>query len=254
MSGTILSLLPAASVGLLAGLFMAVPLLRRGARGMAAVVLAGMVAGTVALYAHLGAPGRADEPILARQAEALGMDADQTAFMLDRVNALAARLVNDPEDARGWAMLGRAHQQLNRPGQAVRAYREAIAHEAALAPEEALSVRLSLTRLLVMFSGGVVGVEALDNLKVILTRAPDQPQALLLASLALAQNGDFAPALAAAEYAMTVIGDTPARAAFAAHIEALKAQLAKEHGFDPQAPAHPLPALERMGNGFGSGD
>ncbi|MFN0185010.1 MAG: c-type cytochrome biogenesis protein CcmI, partial [Aquabacterium sp.] len=88
--------------------------------------LAGFV-GVVAIagYAWLGTP-QALDPAAATAAAADGGHAVTAEQIEGMVQTLAARLKERPDDAQGWAMLGRSYAVLGRHEQAVPAFKQAM--------------------------------------------------------------------------------------------------------------------------------
>lgn len=89
------------------------PMLASGARA-AGTVAAVVIAGSVALYLHLGTPAALD-PAMLRPPETLAQARAQ----------LQRKLADDPTDAEGWRLLGRAYTAEENPAEAARAYAEA---------------------------------------------------------------------------------------------------------------------------------
>ncbi len=98
---------------------------------MVAAIAVGLPAGALSLYLYLGMPNQPDRP-LAQRAEELKL-AEQARRLDERTKALAARLEERPDDAAGWATLGRLYNTLGRFSESMEAY--ALRH--ALRPEAA---------------------------------------------------------------------------------------------------------------------
>jgi cytochrome c-type biogenesis protein CcmH len=93
-------------------------------RGSLAVVLALAIllpATALVLYRAVGTPAALDPANLV----AATPQGDQAAQMEQAIERLAARLKANPADAEGWALLGRAYQVTQRPGEALDAFRHA---------------------------------------------------------------------------------------------------------------------------------
>ncbi|MBN8728476.1 MAG: hypothetical protein J0H15_12345 [Xanthomonadales bacterium] len=98
------------------------------ARGTLTVVLALALllpATALVLYRAVGTPAALDPA----NRVAAAPQGDQGAQMEQAIKQLAARLKANPADAEGWALLGRAYQVTQRPGEALDAFRHA--HQAA---------------------------------------------------------------------------------------------------------------------------
>jgi cytochrome c-type biogenesis protein CcmH len=92
--------------------------------GVAGFVCAVAVAG----YAWLGTPHALNSELAAAAAPAGGNDHSVTLEQIEAmVGKLEARLKDNPQDAVGWAMLGRSHAVLGRHAQAVPAFKQAVA-------------------------------------------------------------------------------------------------------------------------------
>lgn len=108
------------------------------------------------------------------------------------VARLEARLAQSPDDAEGWAMLGRSYQALNRPADALGAYRRANGLSTARPQPDWLVAEGEL---------GAVADAARDlqRSRALFAQAlqiePGHPRALWYAGLAAAQGGDYGEAL-----------------------------------------------------------
>ncbi len=92
--------------------------------GVAGFVCAVAVAG----YAWLGTPHALNSELATAAAPAGGNDHSVTLEQIEAmVGKLEARLKDNPQDAVGWAMLGRSHAVLGRHAQAVPAFKQAVA-------------------------------------------------------------------------------------------------------------------------------
>src|SRR5436309_3337277 len=88
-------------------------LTRRPIRGTTAIALAASVAaGSIALYLALGSPWLGDEPLVARHDT--GASPHAPGDLAASVDALAARLKEAPNDAKGWLLLARSQATLQR--------------------------------------------------------------------------------------------------------------------------------------------
>lgn len=135
------------------------------------------------LYLELGTPALRDQPLASRERPAPGLD---VAAMVAR---LEERLAREPEDLRGWLMLGRSRIVMGQPGAAVQAYRKALA----LAPNEPEAMG-GLAESLIVGDGGTVSPEALALLNRLDGLVPGEPRVGYYLGLAAAQSGDVAGA------------------------------------------------------------
>jgi cytochrome c-type biogenesis protein CcmH len=129
-----------------------------------------LVMGSLALYAALGAPGRADLPRAARllaaeearaarptqaEAEAAAPDASRepSADLAPLVEQLRAAVPTRPDDVEGWTLLADIEAGLGRYAAAARAQERVLALKG---PEAAVEDRVLLADLLVAAAGGIV--------------------------------------------------------------------------------------------------
>ena len=104
----------------------AVPPPRPQALLLGLVAFVGVVA--AAGYAWLGTPQALSGEVAAAPAAAAGGGHSVTAEQIEAmIEKLAARLKENPQDADGWAMLGRSHAVLGRHAQAAPALKQALA-------------------------------------------------------------------------------------------------------------------------------
>jgi cytochrome c-type biogenesis protein CcmH len=167
-------LIVAGFMAVLAAAAVAVPLLReRQSRmiGAAAAVL--LVAAAAVLYPLWSTwDWRATTPAAAPD-------------VLAMVAKLEGHLREDPQDLKGWLMLGRSYMALERLDDAILAYDhahqlDADNADAALGLGEAMSLR----------AGGNITPAAAELFEQALKLAPDNPKALLYAGFAAASRGD----------------------------------------------------------------
>jgi cytochrome c-type biogenesis protein CcmH len=109
--------------------------------------------------------------------------------VLAMVSKLENHLREDPQDLKGWLMLGRSYLALERMDDAVVAYDRAVKLdaknvEAILGLGEAMSLR----------AGGNITPESAKLFEQALTLEPGAPEALLYGGFAAAARGDFAAA------------------------------------------------------------
>ncbi len=180
---------------------------RRGDRLLGVAVALAVVAGSVALYGHLGAPGAADLPLGERLAAldaqhaarpgqaaaeaATGAEAEETPEGMDAeyralVEQLRTLVAQRPNDAEGNAILARHEAAMGRFRAAHAAQARAIA---AKGGEASADDHAQLAEFLIMAAGGYVSPEAEAALSAALARNPRQPLARYYAGLMFAQAG-----------------------------------------------------------------
>lgn len=106
------------------------------------------------------------------------------------VEGLARRLQQQPEDARGWAMLGRSYLVLGRTEPSIAAYRRALA----LRPDDA-DLMADLADVLASHQQGSLEGEPAALLQQALQIAPEQLKALALSGTRALRSGDPATAI-----------------------------------------------------------
>lgn len=181
----------------------------RAARVAAAVAILAVVgAGSVALYARLGAPGYPDIPLAARIAEAdaraaarIGQEAAEARLAAlprppaatdprhaELVEQLRAVVAGRPDDLRGHELLARNEAMLGNFAAARRAQATVIAlkGDAATAEDHA-----GLAELMILAAGGFVSPEAEAVLNRTLALDPANGTAHYYMGLLFAQNGRF---------------------------------------------------------------
>jgi cytochrome c-type biogenesis protein CcmH len=149
------------------------------------------------------------------------------------VQRLAQRLQAEPNDAEGWAMLGRSHFVLKRYAESAQAYARANALMQPPDPD------------LLVSEGGALGLAADGNLSgrprelfdTALKRSPDHLRALWFAGQAAVQAGDYA--LAQSHWERLLKQELPddLRAEVEAHVQELSAQTGRKATIASGAPS-----------------
>jgi cytochrome c-type biogenesis protein CcmH len=140
------------------------------------------------LYLMVGRPDLPAQPLAGRSNPATA--GAPPANIADAVAKLAEHLKGQPADLEGWTLLARSLAKLDRPAEAVEAWRHALA----LATDDP-DLQGSLADALTTANGGVVPDEARRLFEAILNKRPGDPQASHFLALAQAQGGDFRGAL-----------------------------------------------------------
>ncbi len=183
-----------ALIGLsLAGLAFAAWPLFRGAKSLTPLV-AGVILFTVGLsaglYSYLGSP---DVPSGAGTA----LDADEM------VTALAARLEDNPDDVRGWIMLGRSYQNLQQFDAAIRAFEKALELEQGQNAQTMVALAIALMGQ----RDGEVSDRAVSLFENALALEPNNATALFYSGGAAARRGNTT--LAAERWELLLSLDAP---------------------------------------------
>ncbi len=148
-------------------------------RAVAVVALIGLPLGAGALYVALGSPELPAQP-LAMRAAAPGGDPS-----IDNLVAqVEAHLEKNPEDGRGWEVLGPVYMRLGRFDDAVRARRNVLAFAGATPEREA-----DLGEALTMAANGVVTADAKSAFDRSLGLDPKAVKARFFLGLAAEQDG-----------------------------------------------------------------
>lgn len=147
--------------------------------GLIASVLLGL-----ALYFQLGRVDLLEAPRPA------GETAAGPADLAARIEQLAKRLANDPDDLEGWVLLGRSLQTMGQAERAATAYEFALK----LAPEDADLKAFYAQALAEAHQGSLKG-KPTEIIGEILEREPEHPTGLWLAGLAAAERRDTGKAV-----------------------------------------------------------
>ncbi|MGW8274831.1 tetratricopeptide repeat protein [Xanthomonas axonopodis] len=197
----------------------------RDARGLAASVAVLLLAASAALYWLVGTPGAMTQPT----------NRLPTPRSLDEaIVQLRAALVSNPDQAEGWALLGRSLSSQQKFAEA----RDAFARAVALRPDEAdVLVAAAQARMLADDSGRP-DPEAMRLLEHALAVQPDHQRARWFLGVVQRQAGEPAKASATWEPLLSVV-DTKTRPGLLEQINAAR----QEARLEPiQAPAAPTAA------------
>ncbi len=150
---------------------------RRRAAALAALIL--LPLGAAGLYLRLGSPELANEP----QSERLEAAAEQRSIA-ELVSKVEARLEQNPEDGRGWDVLGPVYMRLGRYDDAVRARKNALRLLGPTAEREA-----DLGEALTGAQNGVVTAEAKEAFDRAVGLDPRDVRSRYFLGLAAEQDG-----------------------------------------------------------------
>jgi len=160
---------------LAAALIIAWPLFRHEQKltlrsAVSIVVVLAIAAG---LYSQIGSPG----------AQAVQSEMSSIEEMVD---SLAARLQQEPNDVRGWKMLGRSYSVLQRYGESATAYERAVALENG-SDGQTLA---DLGEAVLMDNGGAIDPRAEQLFENAVAVSPGNPKALFYSGYAAGERGD----------------------------------------------------------------
>ena len=154
------------------------------------------------LYLFLGTPDADDQLDTAAANPLVGQD--QQADVDTMLAQLKARLVDEPDDVRGWALLGNAYMSIGQYADAVPAYRRLVALE----PGNAERL-VRLADALAMSRNGILAGEPEALIRQALALSPSHPQALWLAGMAAEERGAYAQALDFLKRLLPLVNDQP---------------------------------------------
>ncbi|MGE5515506.1 MAG: c-type cytochrome biogenesis protein CcmI [Bacteroidota bacterium] len=142
------------------------------------------------VYLVLGQPGLPDQPYSSRAGKIAEMQG-QADMIKTMVAQLSARLEKDPNDGKGWAMLGRSLRVMGETDKSEAAYKKAVA----LLPGDT-QVRLEYGAVLLaqVPQGGALPPEFVRLMREVVAVDPKNPDALYFTGLAEAQLGNSAKA------------------------------------------------------------
>lgn len=157
-----------------------------------------------ALYLKLGSPEAFDPD--ARRAAPVAQQQlqEQVPDMQAIISRIEQRLEEQPDDAIGWFMLGRAQLSLGDYAQAETALRRSLELDA-----DNIDVRIRLADTIALTQGRRLDGEPAEILKGVLEDQPDNPQALWLYGMALSQSDEPAEAISVWQRLLPLLGDDP---------------------------------------------
>ena len=154
------------------------------------------------LYIFLGSPSLLEPPGVPATSDVNGQD--QPADVDVMLAQLKARLVDEPNDIRGWTLLGNSLMSTGEYAKAVPAYRRLVA----LQPGNAERL-VRLADALAMSRNGVLTGEPEELIQQALMLSPGHPQGLWLAGIAAEQRGAYADALVIFNRLLPLVSDQP---------------------------------------------
>lgn len=144
---------------------------------------------TLAVYMSIGSPTQQGAPVEQRRADALEHPDQADLGLL--IEQLSERLREDPDSIEGWILLARSYRQMDRIGEAVSAYRRALA----IGVEDP-AVFAEFGDTLIAANGGTVPPEAIEVFRAVLSADREEPRARFYLGLASAQAGNTTDAIA----------------------------------------------------------
>ena len=169
---------------------------------LAVAVSAALPILALGLYIFLGSPNLPEHPGVPATSDVNGQDQPADVDMM--LAQLKARLVDEPNDIRGWTLLGNALMSTGEYAKAVPAYRRLVA----LQPGNAERL-VRLADALAMSRNGVLTGEPEELIQQALMLSPGHPQGLWLAGIAAEQRGAYADALVIFNRLLPLVSDQP---------------------------------------------
>jgi cytochrome c-type biogenesis protein CcmH len=157
------------------------------------IIVLAMPALTFGVYLFLGTPDYPNTPFASRDLsaeKARSQRLKEAAEMAGLIDKLAERLEEDPNNLRGWLLLGRTYLTMEREADAVAALRKAVE----LAPKNP-DVAMELGEALIVSNDNRVGPESRTILNGVLSSDARSPRARYYLALADAQDGNLKNAL-----------------------------------------------------------
>jgi len=150
--------------------------------------------GTIGLYYKLGQPNMPDfayaDRDIAREKEIMEARQSQQQQLEQTTTKLSDALRRNPDNLRGWVLLGQTYSTMGRYDEAIQTY--ARARE--FAPQSDL-IDLNYAEALVLAKNNIIGKEPLAIMKQIVKKDPENARARYYVALAKLQNQDTAGAL-----------------------------------------------------------
>lgn len=193
------------------------------------------------LYTTIGAPGLPGEPLAERMAR------NPSESTVDELVARAEKhLADNPDDARGWEVLGPVYMRQQRFADAATAWRNAIRLAGSNAQRES-----ALGEAIAAAAGGVITGDAHAAFERALAHDPNEPKARFLLASGLAQEGRIAEAAEAWRALKAVLPagsgwHEPVDRAIAEAGERLGAPAAKRPDADAVAAANEMSPQDRQ--------
>jgi cytochrome c-type biogenesis protein CcmH len=200
--------------------------LRGWAAPVALVTIATVIPiGAFAVYLSVGSPGVPSFPFDPERAAAEARARQQVAEMTALVEKLAQRLKQEPNNAEGWALLGRSYHELQRDKESAHAYEQAYAHSGS-------DVRYAgdYAEAIVLAADGQVTTSAQALFEQVIKVDASEPRARFYLGLAKAQSGQAGEALTIWR---SLELDSPPDAPWLRDVRQFMASVAAKSGIDP---------------------
>ncbi len=181
--------------------------------------------GAVLLYLSLGSPGEPDQPLAERKAHTMTAQSEQEREILEATEKLAKHLESNPEDLRGWRLLGRTYLTQGRYTDSAAAFAGAY-NLAANDPEIIVDYAEALT----LAAQAQVTDPSYDLFKKVLTIDPTNPKARYYLGMYAVQHGDIRGAM---QEWVNLAAMSPPDAPWLEILDKQIARASEESGIDP---------------------
>lgn len=189
-------------------------------RWTVAIIIILLVGGAAVLYAKLGY-WRAVMPL---------PETTESASAATMVEQLAARLVREPDNLQGWALLGRSYLVLGDYAKAERSLAHALTINQQAGNPPNADLLSSYAEVLVLMNQGQVTPRASAIFEKVLSLSPDNPRALLFTGLAAFSQQNYAVAEARLAKVMTLQPPESIRAIITPRLQQARAALGNKLG------------------------
>jgi cytochrome c-type biogenesis protein CcmH len=189
---------------------------------LALIVLVAVPAASLALYQYQGSPDLPGQPF----AERSPSKAPNRAKIVELLQRVEQRLKSNPNDKRGWRLLGQGYMSLGETGKAAETFKQA----AKIFPDDP-DIMSSFGEALVMDSNGVVGPEALRIFQSVHKADPTMVAPRYYIGLASFQAGEIQQAY---DQWRALAVDSPANAPWLATVQRGLDEAAKKLGKTPE--------------------
>ncbi|MHA1597166.1 MAG: c-type cytochrome biogenesis protein CcmI [Alphaproteobacteria bacterium] len=166
-----------------------------GAQAKSGLILVAVLAifvpvGALFTYLTLGSPNASDQPLASRAPALDPAEVERRENLTAAMAKLMEKLQANPNDVRGWSLLGRSYASLEQYAKSAEAYGRAYEQSGGDA-----QIGVDYAEALAFEARTVVPPKAVSVLQAVLIREPNEPKAHYYLALSKAQNGDGAGAM-----------------------------------------------------------
>ena len=164
----------------------------RGSVAVIAAIAVAVLAGALGLYLYLGSPGVPGQPFAERGTAPAAADAGagNREGLRAVVGRLAERLLRNPDDLKGWLLVGRSYMTLEHYDDAANAFRRAMG-----LGDNRADIAADYAEALALGDGGAITPEVRQIFEGVFAAEPRNTKARYYLGLAKAQQGDVRGAL-----------------------------------------------------------